>query len=106
MIKSITFLRYQNYPLEAYIYKLIDTEFQCDIMSTAYAPVLVGASQEYQRRNYSYQEIIKNLFKCNLFLSKILKCSFEKSLEWQNVNFDKRYYQGIKNMWDKHKVFM
>ena len=125
MFKSIEYLRYDEI-INSYIFKFIDTEFECEVMfvdsafyvmmeATAMAVAVGAVALEYEKRTYSYQEIVKNLFRCNLYLCNTYKRSFENILMWQHkyidhcfkeINFSKLYYRHIKDMWDKHKVFM
>jgi len=124
MFKSIEYCQY-DLQTKSYIYKLVDTEFECEVElpwvvnsvtivdSTAAetAAVIVG----YKRRNYSHKDIVKNLFRCILFLCNKFNVSLEEELNCQNdsidkyfkgIKFSKLYYQDLKDMWDKHKAFM
>jgi len=114
MFKSITYLGYDDSKNNV-IYKIIDTEFEQELQIFEGACEFLATMVEYKRRNYSHQEIVKNLFRCNLHLCNRYKSSFEHMLDWQSnyidksfkdINFSKLYYQDIKNMWDKHKVFI
>ena len=116
MFKSIIYLRNDKIKTNSYIYKLIDTDFECEVASDASAPSAAAAIiLEYKKRNYSHDEIVKNLFRCNLYLCDEYNLSFEKELFYQNkyfnkyfkdINFSKLYYQDLKDMWDKHKAFV
>ena len=117
---NVTYLR-SEYKSPVYIYKLIDTDFECKVLSPA-RPTLIPAADiaitvlaEYQKRNYSYQEIIKNLFKCNFYLCNKYESSFDDMLNLQytylnesckDINFSKLYYKELNCMWNKHKVFL
>lgn len=128
MINSIEYLGFDN-DLNSYIYKLIDTEFECEV---SLSRVVVDASSnaalialviritvmsalEYKKRNYSHDEIVRNLFKCNIYICNKFNHSFEKELSCQlnhidtyykDISFAKLYYDDIKAMWDKRKVFI
>ncbi len=118
MFKSIEYLRYDEI-INSYIFKFIDTEFECEVMfvdsafyvmmeATAMAVAVGAVALEYEKRTYSYQEIVKNLFKCNLYICNKYKRSFEKILMWQHksLKFNEKHLRDLKDMWDKHKVFM
>ena len=125
MFKSIEYLRYDEIT-NCFIYKLIDTDFECDIAVLVSHLVnvvprenvaqIVAIITEYEKRNYSYKEIIQNLFKYILLFSDTYKfVSFKECLEWQKIyldedfkhlNFNGKYYKGIINKWDKHKAFI
>lgn len=125
MFKSIEFLRYNNKSNSA-IYKITDTDFECEVsilsrstLRTSWGAHVEGAAREasavaieYQKRNIS---VIKNLFKCNLYLSYKYNCDFLSVLEWQkiytnlfykHINFSEIHYYKLKEMWNKHKVFL
>ncbi len=112
MFKSIEYVRY-DYKTKSNIYKLIDTEFECEVGVTgSYLVVIIS---EYKKRNYPHQDIVKNLFRYILYLCNKFDISFEEELHYHNtyidmffndLNFSKLYYQDIKDMWDKHKVFV
>ncbi len=118
MFKSIEFLRYYA-EIDSYIYKIIDTNFECE-MAVPPSPLgedrsAVATILEYKKRNYPHQDIVKNLFRCNLYICNKYNISFEEILNRQNIyidqylkdiNFSKLYYQDLKNMWDKHKAFI
>lgn len=118
MFKSIECLRYYA-KIDSYIYKIIDTNFECE-MAVPPSPLsesrsAVATILEYKKRNYSDKEIVKNLFRCNLYLCNKYKGSFEEILNRQNIyidqdfkdiNFSKLYYQELKGMWDKYKAFI
>ncbi len=124
MFLSITFLQYNDQEDDCTdcIYKIIDTDFICEVdiayPKTASEFCVIVAMimiSEYKKRNSSHDEIVKNLFRCNLFISNKYKYSFEDILKWQyrytdkfykDINFSKLYYQDLKYMWDKHKVFV
>lgn len=117
MFKLIAYLRYDD-SKHIVTFKLIDTDFECEEVQ-----VVEGASElnatmvAYERRNYSHDKIVKNLFRCILFLRNrfFSPRSFEEILDsyhtyevnhFKNSNFHEKYYQDIKDMWDKHKVFI
>ena len=134
MIKLIEYIKYYE-GTKSYTYKITDSEFQCELevfpLAGAFieaedlqwvkrsapsdAAALVAAiTTEYKRRNYSHDEIVKNLFKYNIYMSEN-KFSFEDILDWQykytdkffkDINFSKLYYQDLKDMWYKHKMFV
>ncbi len=112
MFKSIYYLRY-DYETDSSIYKLIDTDFECEVTMavSSLAPIVI----EYKKRNYSHKEILKNLLRCNICMCNEFCCTFEQGLNYENTNpdncykdtnFSKLYYQDLKDMWDKHKVFV
>ncbi len=116
MFKSIEYIRFDN-KIKSTIYKFIDSDFECEaavknLSSKSTRAAIIVA--EYKSRNYSHKEIVKNLFICNLFICNKYNYTFEKVLSYQNkyidkdfnnINFSKLYYQDLKDMWDKHKVF-
>ncbi len=130
MFKSIIYLRSYNDENIRYIYKLIDTDFECEVVSLAVyrgrLPVgarevssavamaaVVATISEYKKRSYSHKDIVRNLFR--LLICDEYNFCFEKELDYQNkfidicykdINFSKLYYQELKNMWDKHKAFV
>jgi len=135
MIKLIEYIKYCE-GAKSYTYKIIDSEFQCELevfpltitsfisiedlpwvnwdFAEDAAALVAAITTEYQRRNYSHDEIVKNLFKCNIYMSEN-KFSFEDILDWQykytdiffkDINFSKLYYQDLKDMWNNHKMFM
>ena len=127
MFKSIDYLR-NDKDTNFYVYKLIDTEFECEVLSAEdkneweaaslepvleIVPAITAIALEYKKRNSSHEEIVKNLFEYNLHLCDKYKSDFEYMLNWQrayldahfeDINFSKLYYQDLKDMWDKHKV--
>lgn len=119
MFKSIDFFQYDK-KIKSFIYKLIDTEFECNLeiaMLETDVPraAIVAAISEYKKRNYSHDEIVRNLFKCNIYICNKFNHSFEKELSCQlnhidtyykDISFAKLYYDDIKAMWDKRKVFI
>ncbi len=108
MLKSIDYLRY-NKKTDSFVYNIIDTEFECNITvpfaGSVAKEAAIAVITEYKNRNYSHQEIVKNLFRCNLYLNNKYKYSFEESLNKQYKYLDK-YFNDLKNMYDKYKVFM
>ena len=119
MFKSITYLQ-SDYKKDCNIYKLIDTDFECETyLAYRVSPKTamgVAVILEYKKRQYCHEEIVKNLFRCNVHMTyKYHHCSFEDILNWQNkyidmcfkdIDFSKLYYQELKDMWDKYKVFI
>ena len=127
MFKSITFLHYNDNEDDCTdcIYKIIDTDFECKVdiaypktASEFCVSVAMIIISEYKERNYSHDEIVKSLFRCNLFVSNKYKYSFEDILKWQQIGFsykkylnkgiifNEKHYRDLKDMWDKHKVFV
>ncbi len=115
MFKSIDYLIHDK-DILSHIYKLIDTEFECEVALDAAAPsAAVAIILEYKKRNNPHKEIVKNLFIYNLWVCNEYKGSFEQGLNYQNkyidkrykdINFSKLYYQDLKDMWDKYKSFI
>lgn len=117
MFKSIEYIRYDE-GTKSYIYNLIDTEFKCEVVARSADKDALAALiiiSEYKKRNYSYKQIVKNLFVCNLHLCNKHGYIFEKLLGYQlkyadksfkDIDFSKLYYESVKNMWDKHKAFI
>ena len=127
MFEYIDYVRY-DYDEDFDIYRLVDSHFECQIMvssaateyvtdwaSGGHAPCIASVIVEYKKRNYSHKEIVKNLFRCSLFLSIKYGYCFEDTLKWQNkyldtcfkdINFSKLYYKELKRLWNIHKVFL
>ncbi len=117
MFKFITYIRYDESKHNT-LFKLTDTEFECEeVQVVEGASELTATMVEYERRNYSHDEIVKNLFKCILFLRNRFfpPRSFEETLDtyytyeityFNNLKFHEKYYQDVKDMWDKYKVFI
>ena len=109
MFKSITYLRF-NCDSGSDTYRLIDTDFELELIVGPQASLSVVASflvllvEEYEERNSSYQEIVKNLFRCNLYLCNKYNYSFEYLLSLVK-QFTHKYYESVKYMWDKYKPF-
>lgn len=122
MFKSIKYLRYDSL-IDSHIYKLVNTDFECEIFAneqvcgaeTVYLTAMILL--EYKKRNCPHKEIVKNLFRYNIYKCKYQfnNLSFEKILSYQNkyfntyfkeINFSKLYYQDLKNMWDNHKCYL
>lgn len=107
MFKSITYLRF-DCDTDSDFYKVIDSDFECELIVgeafSVVACIFVLLVEEYEKRNYSYQEIVKSLFRCNLYLCNKFNYLFEYLLSLQE-DFAHKYYHGVKNMWDKHKAF-
>ena len=114
MFRSLNFLKLIS--TKESVFYLIDSEFECEIVLDAAATCIAAPCiiLEYRKRNYSHSEIIKRLFRCNLYLCNKFNTKFEYILEMQyrysdrfkKVKFKKKYYQDLKDMWDKHKVFI
>lgn len=114
MFKSITYLR-DDKETNSYIYKFIDTEFVCDVIapaSWASSSPALAILMEYEKRNLY---ALTNIFKCNLCLSKEYNYTFEEILNLQRkysdkyypeLHFNEKYYNELKNMWDKYKVLL
>ena len=127
MLKSISLSNY-DYNKKLFIFKLIDDKFECDVevidafetliayhVHITTGEAIIAIITEYQKRDYTSYDINKNLFKCIICLSDKYECSFDEILNWQyiyldeyykDINFNEKYYQNIKGMWDNHKVFM
>lgn len=108
MFKSITYLKF-DCDTGSDIYKVIDTNFECELIVgpqafSVVASFFIFLVQEYEKRNYSYQEIVKSLFRCNIYLCNKFNYLFEYLLSLQE-DFAHKYCHGIKDMWDKHKAF-
>lgn len=118
MFKSIEFLRYNN-KIDSDIYKLIDTEFECEVVIASLSekiikrllandcPVTESVSlvagivimtaalvTEYKKRNCSHKEIVKNIFKYNLLINNHHKYYFERLLNIEMVYID-RFIKNI-----------
>ncbi len=85
-----------------YTYEIIDSDF-ISISSTAAvgeASVLLAdcsaatlVIKEYERRNYTHQEIIKNLFLLNIFMLKQnWYNNINQIFEYQNKYLSKKYF--------------
>ena len=128
MFKSIECIRY-NEDANSFTYNLVDSDFECEItvscssvrrlnaeeVTVLDTMTVIGAISEYKKRNCSHQDIVKNIFRCNLYFCNEYKYPFELLLSRQNkcidffykdIDFSKLYYEELKTMWDKHKVFM
>ncbi len=108
MFKSITYLKF-DCDTGSDIYKVIDTNFECELIVgpqafSVVASFFIFLAQEYEIRNYSYHDIVKDLFRCNLYLCNKFSYLFEYLLSLQN-EFTHKYYESVKDMWDKHKAF-
>lgn len=123
MFKSITYLRYDE-ESNLYFYRLIDTDFECEVSAdsstVAAAPpaaslvVTIAATvvAEYERRKLPALPIF---FKCNLYLNTKSDLTFEDILKFQHkymdkyypeIYFNEKYYDKLKDMWHKCKLFM
>lgn len=128
------YLKYRNYhhKTDSYIYRLIDSEFECDafvesqiifdmdLMGVDFigaevieASVLIIS--EYEKRNYSCDKIIKNLLKYNLHICVQHKYNLYKLLKLQrkyidkylkSMSFNKKYYKMLKCELNKYKAFI
>jgi len=112
MFKSIEYIRYDQLSY-SYIYKLIDSDFECTVSAASSSPTArraLAIISEYKRRNLP---VLSNLFLYNLYICKKYNYSFEESLEYQNkyvdkyypnIKFSNIYYNDLKNMWDKYNI--
>ncbi len=93
-------------------YNIIDSNFTTIIQVIGYTPSAIakissGSILEYETRNYTHQEIIKNLFLLNLFLIKSNKYVYTDmctAVSQQNkyidkyfpeINFNEKYYDDL-----------
>lgn len=117
MFKSIEYIRYNSLTND-FIYKIIDTDFECEVVARSADKDALAALiiiSEYKKRNYSYKQIVKNLFMCNLHLCNKHGYIFEKLLGYQlkyadksfkDIDFLKLYYESVKDMWDNYKCYL
>lgn len=104
MFKNIKYLGYNNI-VEAHVYKLTDTEFECEIfekfrnvsavwrVSSASLEMLATISG-YEKQNYERKYLVKNLFLCMLYTCKKYEINFEYLLHY----FYKHYSVYLKDI--------
>lgn len=128
------YLKYKNYNFktDSYIYKLIDSEFEYEVSVSSNIIFdlnnlgidFVGAEvieasviiiSEYKRKNYSCDDIVKNLLKHILNVSVKYKYNLNKILKLQkehmdiyieNIEFNKTYLPKLKKQVNKYKAFI